>query len=222
MKEHDLLVQKLKKEYGSIRKASHAMKVPYKTLHNLCQEVKPRIKVAREKWIDIKTFYSKDGVSQPLPSIKSGGHRYLTYTLEEAHALYKQHCLDNNKDLVGFSTFAKLRPKNVFKMGQTPDRQCLCEHCENFRLVRNRLIKLGVKGIPSHSSECIKLTLCHVDSDDCDNSDVFHQIDPSYGRIECITRSCKICGTDKLKLSLLEQNLGIDLRIMLWNGKGGS
>lgn len=56
---------------------------------------------------------------------------YLTMFLKEAYILFKQ---DNPEIEIGFSTFCKLRPKNVLLMHQTPSDQCKCLTCENFFL----------------------------------------------------------------------------------------
>ena len=45
--EHKLIVKKLLKTYGSMRKASLATGVPYKILHRLCQPLVSRKKVNR-------------------------------------------------------------------------------------------------------------------------------------------------------------------------------
>ena len=71
---------------------------------------------------------------------------------------------------VSFSTFARLRPQNVYKIDQTPDRQCICDKCEKFRLVRRTLNRLGIKGVPLHSKECIQMSLCKVDDNNADSN----------------------------------------------------
>ena len=128
--EHNNIVQKIWKEYGSINKASASLHIPYKTLHSLCQPLKKKNKTIRETWVNIRKFYEKETVSHEHPSAKLKGHRFMTASIEESYKWYKEHCTNEEKDPVSFSTFARLRPKNVFKIGQTPDRQCICDQCE--------------------------------------------------------------------------------------------
>ena len=193
--EHGELVAKIKKEYGSINKASLSLHIPYKTLHNLCQPLLKKKKSSRETWVNIQKFYEKDAVSHHHPSARFNGRRFLITTLEDCYRLYKDSCREECKQPVSFSTFACLRPKNVFKIDQTPDRQCICDECENFRMTRRILNRLGVKGVPPHSKDCIEMSMCdnngdnNDDSHDCvTDSDAYHQIDPNYGRIECINQ----------------------------------
>ena len=203
VKEHSDSVKNLLKEYGSIRKASLNLGVPYKTLHRLCQCPVVWKKETKQVWTDIKKFYTSEVVSHELPSARCKGRCFLTMSLEECFTMYKEGCINEGKNNVAFSTFCQLRPKSVFKVGQTPDRQCICEQCEKFRLVKNHLIKLGVAGIPAHTTDCVKLSLCEIDSNDSSDSqndriNSFHQINPDYGQVQCITENCLNCGVDKV------------------------
>ena len=157
VKEHSDSVKNLLKEYGSIRKASLNLGVPYKTLYRLCQPPVVWKKETKHVWTDIKKFYTSEVVSHKLPSARCKDRRFLTMSLEECFTMYKEGCINEGKNNVAFSTFCQLRPKSVFKVEQTPDRQYICEQCENFRLVKNHLLKLGVAGIPAHTTDCVKL-----------------------------------------------------------------
>ena len=54
---------------------------------------------------------------------------FLTVYLKEAYALFKK----SNPDIdIGFSSFCKLRPKNVLTMKNFPSEQCKCRLHENF------------------------------------------------------------------------------------------
>ena len=205
----------LLKQYGSIRKACFALGVPYKTLHHLCQPPVPRKKQSKQVWTDIKQFYTSNVVSHELPSARCKGRRFLTMSLEECFSVYKEGCIREGKTNVSFSTFCRLM------VGQTPDRQCICEQCENFRLVKNQLIKVGVWGIPAQMTDCVKISLCEIDCSDSSDSenDSFHQINPNYGMVQCITYNCLNCGVEKVQLKVLESNplLCDDANIIQWN-----
>ena len=68
--------------------------------------------------------------------------------------------------------------------------------------------------MPSHSKDCIEMSLCSHNNDSNDNNadsnvterDAYHQIDANYGQIECINRSCKNCGKDLVLMKLLKAN----------------
>ena len=168
VKEHELLVKKLLKDYGSMRKASLEAGVPYKSLHRLCQSPVIRKRETKQMWTDIRSFYTSNIISHKLPSVKSKGRHFLNMTLEECFLIYRDGCVRVGKTNVSFSTFCRLCPKSVFKVDQTLDRQCICEQCENFRLAKNQLIKVGILGIPAHTTDCIKRSMCDIDS--CDSS----------------------------------------------------
>ena len=221
MKEHADLVKQLIKEFGSIRKASLQLGVPYKTLHRLCQAPVVQKKETKQVWTDIKNFYTSNVVSHELPSARSKGRHFLSITLEECFLVYKKGCSRESRRNVSFSTFCRLRPKSVFTVGQTPKRQCICEQCENFRLVKNQLIKLGVKAVPAHMTDCVKLSLCQINSFNSENNriDSFHLINPNYQKVQCITRNCQNCGIEKIQLKVLQanQNLQQDENMIQWN-----
>ena len=212
VKEHQVLVKQLLKDCGSIRKASLETGVTYKSLHRICQPPVIRKRETKQVWTDIRSFYTSNIISHELPSVKSKGRRFLNLTLEECFSMYREGCVRVGKANVSFRTFCRLRPKSVFKVDQTPDRQCICQQCENFRLAKNQLIKVGILGIPTHMTDCIKRSMCDIYS--CDSSgnrnDSFHQITAEYGKMECITRNCSNCGSTKLHLSVLEANPGLE------------
>ena len=68
---------------------------------------------------------------------------------------------------------------------------------------------MGVRGIPAHTTDCVKASLCQIDIDDSSDRqnnriDSFHQINSDYGNV--ITHNCLNCGVDKVLLNTLEQN----------------
>ena len=226
VKEHEKLVSDIKKQYGSLRKASVALKVPWKTFHRLCQKLKKRKKMVRDQWVEIR-----DNILTELPNIKTAGRRYLTKTLEQSYQFYKEECIYLGKKSMSFATFCRFKPKNVYTINHTPDRQCICDTCENFQLLRKAFRYSNIKGIASHTNECIKQSLCTVcktekvdenngksnaEHNTCDDQsdrdipqDGFHQVDPNYGHFSCITRDCKKCGPQLVLMSILENNEGI-------------
>ena len=51
--------------------------------------------------------------------------------------------------------------------------------------------------------------MCDVSNDE-NNADGLHQVDPAYGNFECIMHNCKKCGPDNIILEILKQNPGIE------------
>ena len=64
---------------------------------------------------------------------KSRKH-YLMMHLPEAHHIFCDLHTSPNKQVIGFSKFCSLRPKNVLLTGDTPQYQCECMIQENFFL----------------------------------------------------------------------------------------
>ena len=125
VQEHAALVSKFKKHYGSLRKASTALGVNWKTMQCLSQPLVKKTKQIRDIWVDIKTFYQRDNISQELPSVLCQGRRYMTKTLEESYHCYVEDCLKTSKSTWHFLPFvgcilqkctllAKLQTGNAF------------------------------------------------------------------------------------------------------------
>ena len=117
--------------------------------------------------------------------------------LKESYSLYCEDSMKMSKNCVSFLAFCWLLPKDVHKISQTSDRQCICDQCENFRLLRLAFKNNKIHGIKEHTDLCIKQSLCEVTdsntNDDNSNADGLHQVDRSYGHFRCITRNCKSC-----------------------------
>ena len=154
-----------------------------------------------------------------LPSVRTAGRRYLSKTLEETYQYYIEDCLKLGKERISFFTFCHFWPKNVYTIDKTPDRQCICDVCENFRLLQQAMKNNGIKGIPPHTNECIRQSRCDVSnaSNSDSNADTLedvqhdglHQVDPNYGHFSCINHDCKKYGTDLVLMKILESNEGI-------------
>ena len=110
----------------------------------------------------------------------------------------------------------------MYKISQTPDRQCICDQCENFRLLRLAFKNNKIHGIKEHTEMCIKQSLCKVTNsntnDDNSNVEQLHQVDSSYGHFRCINHNCKFCGPDQVLLEILQNNEGIgdDITLVEW------
>lgn len=237
VQDHKRLVDKMIADYGSKRKASLALNVPWPTFHRLCKPPVKKIKTVRETWKQVRQFFETGLASIELPGGRSSGKRYLNKTLEETFTIYKNACLQKKLAPVGLSTFCRLRPKYIYKLANTPDRQCICDQCENFRLIRQACHDIGIIGIESHTDACIKQSLCEVlnkdrveaDSNaDSNDSNGLKQVDPMYGYLNCINRHCDKCGPEFVLLEIIAKNTDLKSKVPVkwkrwqWVTKPGS
>ena len=140
------------------------------------------------------------------------GKRYLTKMLEELYHAYVEDCLKTSKKHLAFSTFCRLCLSKVYTISQTPDRQCICDTCKNFRLLRQAFKYHNIKGIELHTDLYIKQSLCKVCESNAGSNieqDGLHHVYPNYGYFQCITQNCKKCVTDNVLMKILKENPGI-------------
>ena len=135
----------------------------------------------------------------------------MTKTLEESYHAYVEDFLKTSKKHLSFSSFAHLCPAKVYTLSQTPDRQCICDICENFCLLRLAFKYNNIKGIEAHTDLCTEQSLCEVDESNAESNacDGLHQVYPNYGYFQCITRNCKKCGMDGVLMNIIKENPGI-------------
>ena len=112
--------------------------------------------VQREEAINI---YFDPEVSYCLPDMKYSHLQFMSCTIDEA---YMNHYLEKAKSecKMARSTFAALKPLFVRSIAETPIRGCKCEYCQNFGLLHDTLIGIGLKGIPKNHSCSIEILWC--------------------------------------------------------------
>ena len=111
----------------------------------------------------------------------------LNRSLKSAYGEFKK---ENPNKEVGLSTFAKLRPKNVKLLENTPVRQCVCQKCANFELSSKAIAAAGLN-LTMDKFIAINQSLCPFDQ---------------HPHMECVKRNCKSCGV-KLVRKLFEKQL---------------
>ena len=79
---------------------------------------------------------------------------------------------------ISLSSFFKLRPKHVLKMKSLKFSQCLCEVCENMRLMLNVLKANGAQFVSV--DDALKMSLCDFDG--------------HWAKLDCVHRKCDGCG----------------------------
>lgn len=143
---------------------------------------------------EVIDFYKQDSISRILPGKKeyvsvkdpvTGKRtkyqkRILTMKLKEAYQLFKEEA----KISIGFSTFAELRPSEVFPVSQRDHEVCMCMHHENIEMLLDGLNKMSkTMKLPTNAETAMKETICYFDLND-DKS------------LNCCKRNCRECGVD--------------------------
>ena len=117
---------------------------------------------------------------------KWGPRRYMYTTIKIAHLNF----ITKNPEMkVSFSTFHKLRPRNVKISKDTPLISSLCPYCHNIRL---KLQKLNIPGLRTEYDLYHHL-ICEKDR-------------TKVGNASCIKQQCKICRDWKGKVEILLSN----------------
>lgn len=157
------------------------------------QEDSPKRKTRKDKTSaettgTIVNFFRQGDISTNLPDskrIKSNleERRVLNKTLKETYREYRE----SNLDVVGFSTFAQLKPCNVETTCKRKWNACLCEMCTNVDLKIYALSQLAAKfksNVKIDSKyEAVEKTLCERGNE-------------KWHKKNCIQRECVACGTD--------------------------
>lgn len=129
----------------------------------------------------INDFYNDDSISRIMPGIKDTvsvevdgervkvQKRLLLMDLKELHMLFKESHPDNP---VGFSTFAKLRPKHCILAGASGTHSvCVCTIHQNCKLMLDAInIATLTKDFDNpvcNYHDCLKLTLCKTPTPNC-------------------------------------------------------
>ena len=140
----------------------------------------------------VQKFYELNSIE--LPDKKSVSRKSLKKTriLEKPiKALHASFLRENPGIKVGLTSFFKLRPTYVRKVGDIKFRGCLCEYCENITLKLKTLnracdLQLQKDFKINDIHDLVSLTMCPLSDDD------------KYHSKECRERQCENCGVKKL------------------------
>ena len=150
-------------------------------------------KIINEEVVNkIVQFYEFDTISRidmrkNKTSKKWGPRRYMYTTIRMAHLNF---ITDNPEMKVSFSSFHKLRPRNVKVRKDTPLISSLCPYCHNIRL---KLQKANVPGVRTEYDLYHNL-ICEKDY-------------TKIGKASCIEQKCEICCDWKSKIETLLSNM---------------
>ena len=172
----------------------------------------------------VKAFYLSPDISREVPDKRSVikikdqeaskvlilPRHNMSRSIQEAFDLYKQSYPD---DKLGFTSFHKLRPKQVKKLSETNRRTCLCQKCCNAALKAEALQKFAkaectaeiAQTVITVKHDVIKATLCNYESE--------------YPRKVCLERLCKECSAHLIADRygpIVEQNKGKQIKWNKW------
>ena len=194
--DHRELVQRIVDHYGSLLKASKDLNQHYSTFYNLCQPIKQKVHRNSEKRMHneavIQEFFDMKSTTTSFPQARLCKKQFMNTTYEEGYFKYVDWCKDKGYPAVSNKTFHRLKPDNVYKLADTPENQCTCILCQNFKKDRQCIEKYGIKGVAKHTNEIILQSMCSVTDADLKEG-VFRE----FGNYDCISRNCCNCGYKK-------------------------
>ena len=224
-KDHKAMVDEIRMHYGSINKAAKALNQNLRTFYKLCQPVaKPVHKRTVQKELNkekISNFFDLKATTISFPHARIAKKKFMTSTYDESYRKYKRWCVQKGYVAVSSKTFHRLKPANIYKLADTPENQCTCILCQNFKKDRKCIEDNQIKGVAKHSNEIILDSLCPVTDGDMG-------VMPEYGKYSCISRSCSTCGFIKKgnkrmrsdyyenKIKFANRNIYLDQRIVKW------
>ena len=146
-------------------------------------------------------YYESDAVSRidmnkSTASKKWGPKRYMYTTIKLAYLNF----ITNNPEMkISFSTFHKLRPRNVKIRKDTPLISSLCPHCHNIRL---KLRKANVPGVKTEY-ELYHYLICEKDH-------------TKMGKAACVMQKCEKCCDWKAAIDKLLSNVPDQDKCITW------
>lgn len=123
----------------------------------------------------VKKFYGLELITRQLPgkkdfvTVKVDGvsnqvqKQVMLMTLAEAHLEFMKMFPERS---ISYSKFAKLRPKNVVLMNDTPPNSCCCIYCENMMLLFDA-IKSHLPAQIKSISTLVSSVVCNIDNFPC-------------------------------------------------------
>ena len=166
--------------------------IPHRIEDEVPQQTPPTNKTTPDVIQSVKDFYLRSDISWTAPGRKDSitvirdgtkvkeQRHYLTMSIKEAYALYKQEFPDEN---VGLSTFKTLRPDVVLCQKAMPHNVCVCQYHENVNLLLQLLVCIGM---PGNHHDLLAAICCDSESE------------------ECMTGSCNACNGNTTSESLSE------------------
>ena len=202
------LTAELMLKHRSLAKISKTSGVKYHKIKRLfawpIDSPTMRKQKARNSRNDVSRFMNDATISTEVADYKYAHTRFLKQSLCETYPQYLAFAREADIKPVAFSTFCKMRPKNVKPFGKTPARVCICEKCENALLISRSIQGNKIQGVPHTLQDTMKLTFCPYDT--------------QYPKLCCVQRQCGKCGVKLLKKQLISANRSISpSKVLTWH-----
>lgn len=154
----------LQQQGTSLRALARTAGMHVSQVHQMIKGRKSRVvkgkKVSLELRNQIILFFMRDTVSQQIPIMRFSKLFFLRQTEDETYQMFVQHQNEIKGRIIAQQTLFKYKPKWCRIMGDTPNQECLCNSCLNFRLLADALIAAGVGTISHSVTENCMLLLC--------------------------------------------------------------
>ena len=154
----------------------------------------------------VLSFFSREDISQVLPTKRYAKLRFLRHTFGELYSRYVQFEAAHKRRPVSLTSVHRILPKKVFKkVGKTPFQNCACSRCTNVILLIAGGRHKGLKGLPTNLGALCRLACCHdpnLEESDC------HEIYKCPR--DCRIRACRKC-TDTFATYIRENNPDLDM-----------
>ena len=154
--------------------------------------------IQKEQLNDVKEFYQDEENATILPGAKNVYKKLKAPKIVLKTSMKSLHRKYNPKRSIGYSTFVKLRPKNVVPYRQASWEQCLCEDCENVKRKLEALSYRGIPGVPKTVFHISDITLCPYQG--------------QYPHMLCLLRKCSDCGLQNLEKFLGQLMSGLNFK----------
>lgn len=208
MEEHARKVMNVRLKYGTYKRIASLTGYPIKSIHAILTPPKPKVNKRKQMAFlrrhELHAWWQQDLVSQPMPSIKHGSKRYSKRSQNEMFQLYERDHEFHYFGKMSKSTVNRYRPVHVKPMSQTPLDQCLCEKCQNIRLLLSAMRSYGLSMVPKDEYEASESSLCQ------ERIDVtVTDVEESFAKLPCLLRKCSNCGVETLMRVLRAANADI-------------
>ena len=163
-------------------------------------------RVTKDQKARVLSFFSRDDISQVLPTKRYAKLRFLRHTFAELYSRYVQFEAQHKRRAVSLTSVHRILPKKTFKkVGKTPFQNCACSRCTNVGYLVAAGKTKGLRGLPTNLGKLARLACCHDperEAVDC------HEIYKCPR--DCRARVCKKCP-DAFATYIRENNPDLDM-----------
>ena len=192
------LTDTIKTVYGNLRQVENQSGITYHKLRKIFQHnagsVTQRKKTSIERKEHLNKYIRESESVIHLPDAKHANKLFLVESLRESYIKYVDHCKATSRSPYAFSSFCRNRGKDIKTFSDMPDRQCVCEKCENLNMLIKALHGVQVTSVQYSIRDCLAKTMCTPENGE------------KFEKLVCVKRSCEFCGVDRENAHLRNVN----------------